>query len=451
MLTDPRYHDDGALRDQDRVAVHEYLASGDRTKTARGGTPFFSGRESEVSRFRHMANALSLGLQGDATLAIHGPPGAGKSALLAQFAEEMRHLPPTEDGGRRWLPVVLDGAVATSPLEVSRSIDAAIARRLARDVLDARPDARAGPAAWLNDFLGREGGVLDVARGIQERGFSAMGFSLAPKGRADRPESIQEVCHDRAREWSKWQVVLLIDEAQNIPATHPGTLSAIHQGLAGGAISFCAFGLPGTLAALQSAGVSRLSGGHAFRLGGLDERECGMVVDRCFAAFGIEDAGAWRAAILSRLDGWPQHLNGYLTSACSVLGESRPGSDRLAPPNDGLLRKAVVRGDQAREGRYRDRVDSLNAKCEGFDEFARLLVPLFERTQGRPLKSEVRECLAHGAGLGDERMAGFLSAAHRCGIIDEAPADARRYAMPIPSLAGYLAGRPLPPPALNFG
>ncbi len=48
-----------------------------------------------------------------------------------------------------------------------------------------------------------------------------------------------------------------------------GTLSALHQGIVRAPISFCAFGLTGTMGALSEVGVSRLSRGCAIHLQGI--------------------------------------------------------------------------------------------------------------------------------------------------------------------------------------
>ena len=74
---------------------------------------------------------------------------------------------------------------------------------------------------------------------------------------------------------------------------------------------------------------------------------------------------------------------------------------------------------------------------------SRALVPVFEAAQGRPLKDDVEDFLRDELGLGEDRKDRFLWVAERCGFLGP-DTDPWRYAMPIPSLAGHLRGRPLP-------
>ena len=110
VLVDENYRDNCQLREQDIVDAERYLSMRDRAPATGRGVPFFSGREPEIGAFREMANGLSRGLAANASIVVEGPPGVGKSALMCQFMEEMRALPPT--GGRRWLPVPLSAGSA---------------------------------------------------------------------------------------------------------------------------------------------------------------------------------------------------------------------------------------------------------------------------------------------------------------------------------------------------
>ncbi len=93
-LVDEKYRDGGGLRDQDLVSTKVFVSDRDRAQITGRGVPFFSAREAEIHAFRKVANALLLGRQGNATVVVEGPPGAGKSALMSQFMEEMRSFPP---------------------------------------------------------------------------------------------------------------------------------------------------------------------------------------------------------------------------------------------------------------------------------------------------------------------------------------------------------------------
>lgn len=83
VIVDPNYVDDGALREQDGVPLKRFLSYQDRVKALMGGQPFFSGREAEVGVFRQVLNALSEGVQEDATIAVEAPPGAARPPCAA--------------------------------------------------------------------------------------------------------------------------------------------------------------------------------------------------------------------------------------------------------------------------------------------------------------------------------------------------------------------------------
>ena len=450
-ILDTRYVDDGALREQDRVPLEDFLAFGDRAQFTGRGQPFFSGREREINAFREIANALLLGHRGNATLIVEGPPGAGKSALLAQFQEEMRTLPPAGSGARRWLPVTLDGALAMSPSEIMAAVDEAIAHRLAQDLIDARDEEEtASSAQRFAALLGQAalGDALSAARGILDRGVSAMGFSIGAKGEAP-PDTLPQVARLRGRYWADWQVVLLIDEAQGIsartPGAAPGTLSSIHQGLVSAPLSFCAFGLPGTAAALSDVGVSRPAGGRYLPLSGLDGGAARMAVRRCFQQYGVVHAEEWESAILERSANWPQHIAAYLDGALTVLGRSAPSREAMGDARRSPLGDALALGDEGRRAYYRMRVQRLNRRDPLASAQAKALVPMLGTDPQGADRAEVIEALmAPPWSLSRPEVRRFLSDAEHSGFMSS-NADGSRFTMPIPSFADHLLGEQPPP------
>ena len=448
-VLDVNYVDDGALREQDRTPLAVFLADKDRAQLTGRGQPFFSGREKEVNSFRSMAKALCLGRRGNATIVVEGPPGAGKSALLSQFQEEMRSFPATGSEGRRWLPVVLDGALAMSPPELMAAVDEGIAKRLALDLIEQTDAVEAtSPAQRLAALLGQ--GALrnarTAARGILDRGVSAMGFSIGAKGTTP-PATLPEVVRLRGRDWAEWQIVLLIDEAQGIsergPGSVPGTLSAIHQGLTTAPLSFCAFGLPGTWDALADVGVSRASAGHDLPLSGLDARGSSMAVRRCFAQFGVAHGTAWERAILERSADWPQHLTVYLHAALTVLKSNAVSQEVMGDARRSALREAMELGNAGRSVYYGRRLRSLTRDNPLFRDYAADLAKTYVEADRPPLESEVARHVMARHGLSVEGAAEFLRQAKYSGFL--ATDDDGRCFMPIPSFAGHLAGVTAPP------
>jgi len=420
--------------------VAEFLADGDRAQITGRGVPFFSGRESELGVFRRAANALSRDRRGNATIVAGGPPGVGKSALMCQFMEEMRSLPPTATGGRRWLPVSVSAGDAESPPYLADAIDAAIVSRLAMDLL-ASKSAEPPLLEKLGDYWGKlePARARARARELLDRGGSVLGFSLGAS-REGAPRSIAQAAARRPA-WQSWQIVLMIDEAQGIrPGERnagSGTLSALHQGIVRAPVSFCAFGLPGTLLALGDVSVSRPAGGRAIHLRGLDDRAAGQTVERCFSAFGVRNGAAWREAILARAANWPQHLAVYLNAAIRQLREASP--ERM-DAGGADLEAAMREGDRARSDYYRQRIARLTRRNIEFGNLARGLAPLFEGRESRlPAADLTKAIRVLSPNLSDADITRFAQDAEHSGFLVLAD-NGYAYSMPIPSFARHLLG-----------
>ena len=450
-IVDPQYVDDGALRGQDDISVERFLAAKDRTHLSGQGTPFFSGREAEVSAFRATINALAIGVQANATLVVEGPPGAGKTALLAQFQEELSHLPPIPHNGRRWLAPCLDGAEAMCPAEIMAAVDEAIVTRLATDWRTAtNPEAKKRLWFRIADLAKNDAPVRDIGAfisGIADRGVSAMGFTLGPK-RGQPPATLRQLHALRGKEWAKWQIVLMIDEAQAITAHAPGaapaTLSSIHQGLLDLPVSFCAFGISGTWDALGEVGISRGATGRDLPLAGLAAWEAQAAVNRCFRQFQVEHGEQWAPAILTRSANWPQHLAGYLNAALTVMSETADAPDRMGDARKASLSKAIALGDATRQSYYERRLRILTKQHPLGAECAKSLVPILLANPQGASRTEIMHCLtAPPHGLSTKEAGDFLQAAEHGGFLMERSAISG-FVMPIPSLAGYLLDEPLP-------
>lgn len=453
-LINEQYIDEGQLRGQDDVPLHDFLAQRDRAQLSTGrGVPFFSGREREISTFRQMANALLLDRRSNATLVVEGPPGAGKSALLAQFMEETRAFPTNASGNRRWLPVLLNGAHAEIPHGIGRAVDSAIARRMSLDLLAAAPGEDADVAERLRAFLGEDSvrqmkrGLREIASTVMDRGFGALGVRIGGAS-SDRLEQLEHVADRRAKDWSDWQIVLLIDEAQQIsdqaPGAIPGTLSSIHQGFVPAPISFCAFGLPGTWEALGDAGISRGSVGCDLPLAGLNDEASQMAVRRCFAQYQVENGDDWERAILERSANWPQHLAVYLNAALTTLERDMGAQRGFGNADPALLPEAMALGDEGRKGYYDRRVRGLDRRNARHSRYARHLAPLLREGGGEMHLDDVVDYM-EGAPLNlpPSEVDGFISAAQHSGFLERLPGS--RLRMPIPSFAAHLLGEPMPP------
>ena len=452
-IVDPNYVDLGELRGQDDVPLARYLGKGDRAKPGgRRGMPFFSGREREVALFRNVVNNIAQGDVGDATIAVEGPPGAGKTALLCQFIEETRRLPAIGDPPRPWLPVFMDAGSAMQPESLMLAVDEAIARQLATELLEsARRGESASIANRLQTFLNAPGteNARTVAKRILDRGVAGFGFRIGAQS-DPTPTTLLKLANLRQQHWSDWQIMLMLDEAQHISAgiagADPRLLSSLHQGAVNLPMTFCAFGLPGTLNALADVGVSRASMGHVIGLGGLDEASSGRVVDRCFARYGVEGADRWKSAILERSANWPQHLACYLTGALAAISRDAGTDDNLGTPDNGSLAFAIAQGDAARKAYYGQRLKGLGKGNFNHRHYAQHIIPMLSDAEGGlPIEQVGASLTMPPLSLSIPSAAQFLDAAERSGLLIQD--DDGLLHLAIPTLAGYIMGEE--PPSVN--
>lgn len=492
------YKDTGELRRQDDVDLATFVSLRDRAKLLSGdGAPFFSGREAEINLFLEMLDDVGRGVLADSTYIVEGPPGAGKTALMAQCVCEAAARPATREG-RSWLPVVVHSSITNSAQALGKEIDRAIAghlaspagkvrrKRLLVEIEDLSRDtdateesaaqdalsfvkeaggelAKTSPsqhAAIFDRIAGRASALLQTAgagraativKKILNRGVSFTGFAIGPSRDAPNP-TIADVVEDRQGAWDAYQIVLFVDEGQNIPPTSPtdvsrqSVLSLIHEGRAHAQLSLCVFGLAGTWKALSDVGISRTVAERDIQLGELSESGCAMAARRCFRQFRVANGEDWERAIVSRAQGWPQHLAGYLVAAMKELGKhGRINGGRDAELAD--FEAAIAAGDRTREEYYRQRARSLG-RSRHVELAAHVAAAL--RASTDLSASEVERVLVKedNAMAKEEERREFLSAAFRSGFLSYDHVE-QRILMPIPSFAGFLL-REAPEPVPNL-
>jgi len=421
------YVDDGETREQDNVRPGEFAKMKDRAPLTGRGSPFFSGRELEINEFRNSAGQLAKGITANNTLVFEGPPGCGKSALLDQITADINSY-SLDRNGRDWVPVFIDGADATNPHEIMESVDAAIATKLARRAV-------AGDNASMNHlkrFLGIEqpDGAEKLKRAadmLVKRGFRFGGFQIGPDNEAP-PQTIAAAIRQRAHKWDGWNIVLLIDEAQQIHAP-PGkaktsTLSSMHQGKLGAPIMFAAFGLVGTEAALDKVGVSRTSLQSHFSLKPMPDDDTRKVCQRAAHQLKPKEPQRLATAIVERSCGWPQHIASYLTALAR-----NPEQDTEA---------VLAQGDQHRLSYYQRRLAKLGRQGPGFRSYAEHLAHLL-RGANQPMRErDIMESLRANFEAGKAETFNFLVAAEHCGLVrleDNGSCSAT-----IPSFVTHLTG-----------
>lgn len=438
-----QYLDDGKLRAQDAIDLDDFLGDQDRSEMTGVGVPFFSGRNDQINAFRQSVRKLASGRKSNATIVVEGPPGCGKSALLMQYVAELSHYPMRN--GHKWLPVVLDGANAMSPAEIMRSVDDAIARKLARQALQAPAKEQIELARTLFAKFTQTQSVewtFEKLKNINERGFSAFGLGINAKIQANQPTSITELPLMRASQWDGWNIVLLIDEAQHIgpiqPKSNISTLSSIHQGMVNLPIIFCAFGLPGTIQALRKVGVSRPSSKRKFKLTGLNETETQMAVNRAFRRFDLRQSSQLEQQIVRQTCGWPQHLAVYL-NAVLTAAKTQISRQGFAEAHDLDMTSILRAGAQERKTYYQDRIDSLESADPFFVDYAKLTARVLIETT-KPFRStEIIRLIVKEKEISIEQAKSFLTEAKHCGLL--AVDDDDHLISPIPSFLTHLAGQ----------
>ena len=302
-----------------RDALVRLATAGDRDSPT-----VFAGREDE---FRLLDNAVDRVREGrrGLTVVIQGVPGAGKTALLNEYATRL--LTTNADAERPVVPVPLNaGTLNTPPAAIVEEIDRRF-RELAALGASRKWDRMANRAVGGAALLGNALFAAVTRKNIQE---------FTPSARA--PESLPIALEDYVdfrfgrREST---LVFLVDEAQNLHDTLRvrDYLEVLHGGIAGDtqALLVC-FGLKTTTNRLAELGLSRLARGHARTIGVLSNEDAQQVVvgtlEVAFAnyAFGTDDASDDRRTkwmgeavevILAESGNFPHHL----TNGCCALAE----------------------------------------------------------------------------------------------------------------------------------
>ncbi len=422
------YIDDGSDRPQDDVEPEAFAKMRDRAPLTGAGSPFFSRREVEINQFRESAGQLAKGFRANNTLVFEGPPGCGKTALLDQITADVNAY-PADRCGRDWLPVCMNGSRAMDPAAVMASVDEAIALRLAKYAAAEEPNNNA--LTRLQEFLGISD--TSVERGKQTvaavlgRGIRIGGFQVGAKNERV-PRDIEDAIAMRGPKWDGWNIVLLIDEAQQIHNLGPektSTLSSIHQGMLEPPILFAAFGLVGTQTALTKVGVPRPSADKKFALGKVADDDVTKACERAMRRFKPTHSAQLTQAITKRSCGWPQHVASYLIAVAEN-------------PKQGV-QAVLSKGDLRRDSYYGDRLESLIAEAPEFGEFAELTANLL-RGDNRPMTEyELKQAVVDKFGTDDTKANQFLWAAKHAGII-RPTRDRRAVEAAIPSFLTYLTG-----------
>ena len=297
-----------------RDALARLATTADRTSPA-----VFAGRNDEFRLLDGAAQRVAEGQRGH-TVVIEGVPGAGKTALLDEYAARL--MAADAKASRPVVPVPLRPGDLDNP-------PGAIIQEVARQFSEFEASKEWGRS--VNRIVG---GASLVANTLFAH-FTRKAFAeFKPSARAPNslPVALDEYVSSRLGRRDS-TVLLLVDEAQNLSDTPHvrHNLDALHGGVRGRAqVMLACFGLTNTADRLRELGLSRLARGHLRTIGPLSAEDAKHTVqgtlelalaDHPFDHGSIDRMAQWIGAavdaILAESGNFPHHL----ANGCHALAE----------------------------------------------------------------------------------------------------------------------------------
>ena len=292
----------------------------------RASPAVFAGREDEFKLLDLAVRGTQRGEAGH-TVVIHGVPGAGKTALLREYA--IRTLAAGDQTERPVIPVPLrPGDLDNPPLALLQQVD--------RQFQEFEASGEWG--GTINRLVGNAslvGNALFAA--FTKRNFDE--FKASAKAPNSLPIAFDDYVAFRFDRRDS-TILLMVDEAQNLIDTPRvrDHLDALHGGVYGRTqVMLACFGLANTTDRLRELGLSRLASGHVRSIGALSDEDAKRTVTGTLelaladfpfgeSASGKDQRSRWidaaAATILAECANFPHHLaNGCRALAQTVLDE----------------------------------------------------------------------------------------------------------------------------------
>ena len=288
----------------------------------RASPTVFAGRESEFDLLDAAARGAQRGEPGH-TVVVHGVPGAGKTALLNEYAARL-----LEAGGQTIAVPLRPGDLDAPPVAILQEIDRQFREFEASNAWRDRLNRVADGASLLGNALF----AASTKRDFNE-------FRSSAKAPNSLPVALDDYLAFRFDRRDS-TIVLLVDEAQNLNDTIQVRrhLDTLHGGVkARTTVLLACFGLANTIDRLQELGLSRLATGHVGSIGALSDEDARRTVagtlDAALADFAFQNGpnddarreqwlGTATATILTESANFPHHLaNGCRALAEIVLDE----------------------------------------------------------------------------------------------------------------------------------
>ena len=365
----------------------------------RGATPYFRGRKPILKSFKDLL-AKSEETSGGSTFLIQGPPGIGKTALLAECWEKA-----AEAG---WYVAEID------PKDLWNANG--LRKKLALPPQERKVGKTTG--AGVNK-------IVTVSKKTETEFHVPLDTS-------------EDILTKRTG-----PVLLVLDEAQHLGESESvngpyredvvDLLKKIHNGGVGKPVILLAGGLGMTYAAFRALGISRMKEDSKFDMEPLEKEEERTVIWNWLKKAGgaTGDVTHWIDTITKETVQWPRHVDSYARNAARLI------KDNHGQMTEDLLRSVMETGREKRMEYYQGRLDDFTAReCRSF---ARML--LASSGEGGIEQEVAVDQLdkEYGAGKGAEL---FFRAVRR-GVF-HIDAATKLYSAPIPSLREYII-RNFPP------
>ncbi len=413
------------------LPLETWLDQTDRSEVGR--EPFFRGRDEEFNVFRKAAGSLHDGRVGGGTMVFQGAPGAGKSAMMEECMEAVRHHSTPE---APWVAVAMEPDTLKSPAAVVRAMVNAASAESER----LREMASSTSVAGMLDDL------LNLARKLfhelSERGGSALGVSVG--GRSDdegMPASW--VFQNAAPLLGKFHIVVCVDEAQNTPVTGntKGVMDCLHRDPQGIPLVAAFFGLSDTQSVLRDCGLSRFASGRVVTLDPLSHDDSACAIRSVFDAYGFtgmqEDREVWVSKLVELSQGWPQHINRVAVAACEII---RGNGGRI---DSGHLDEAMAAAEEYKREYYAGR---LAAGTQDPGLYKQIALAVESRPEGILPREALRVLAQSALQNSQSNFDDFLTNALHVGLLAQTKDLPYHYQIPIPSFGDYLRALPVEPP-----
>lgn len=411
-----------------------WLKRTDRSEVGR--EPFFCGRDDEFHFFQSAVESLNEGMVGGGTMIFQGAPGAGKTALMLECMEAIRHHSTPDDP---WVAVSIQPASLKSPIQTVRLIV-----RAANAESERLSDLVSGSVTGkLVEYL-RVGRKL--YQELSERGVGVAGFSVGGKREfddtADSDLISELVFADSIPFLKNFHLVVFVDEAQNIPVadTTRDVMGCLHNPPRNIPLVGAFFGLSDTKEVLRQCGLPRFADQRVVNLEPLSMEDATESFRRMLNAYiaGKEEVkAAWVNAMAELSQGWPQHINRIGVAAGEVIRANEGRLDR------NLLLQVLERGIERKNDYYLGRVEAASNRAWVYRQLALEADKKEGKLVGTLSYDEVDLLTETARRKQGETIEEFLANALHAGLLAPVKGIPDHYKIPIPSLGDYLRALPV--------